>query len=288
MIVIIMDNSAHFAEGELEDENAVLKDMADENMIDVHALFLQSYDKKLLSGIAMVTDYGQIVDVNTIAGNLLNTNFDRLSLKRTVEQEAIIKEKLIPKNLDANSIVTADNIIISTKPEIVYGAELKIEYKYDIGIKAYYGSGEITQLLLEDNKSSNLDFSPYEQMITCDKTNSYYYWEQSASNPNILKIKGEDGILSDQEAIQDLRLVLAAKISQDNYEEIFSNWAKARITIVVGDDGEKGSATKASRAMDVSLLPPTGDEKVNTQSIVEFILGIVVILGIIFFIRKSK
>lgn len=195
-----------------------------------------------------------------------------------INNYVIDTSNFMPSGKVEGAMLMSDKVVLIVDSEIAQGAVLKIEYKMPIRARAIYGSGNISELTITDTKDPNLSFSKDEKLITDpSKTNASYGWDMN-----------ENGEIVTHKEMPEANLVLSVLLSANQLQEaVYGNSAVCKIRFEAGKDEDGrprfASYTRYSKAMDVTVLPPFGDDKkeinvVLYSLVISILFGTVVIL----------
>lgn len=270
-IVLITDG---INEEESKRANSTLSILSN-NMVAMYLIKTSDWDESELVKKIYEMKVPANNDVENIGYQLENDLYEYIS-------EYVINDyTFMPEAGGQNAMMMSDKVALIADTEIVQGAVLKIEYNMPIRTRAYYGSGEIFSLKIEDEKDPKLAFSKDERLITDpSKTNEDYDW----------RLEGEK-LITEKTDMAEAKLILTVILSPNQLEEaIYSNTATCNVSFDVGD-ASTADYTMTQKAMDVQVIPPfSGEEEKNYNFILCGIIGIVIIgiTGTIIKRKKSK
>ena len=261
--------------------NVILRDMSD-NMVAMYGLLIgtsqneNSSMQKIFDRVYEMTvaDY---ISYSNVKYQLENSVYDYIS------QFVVKTSTLMPSGGDRNTLLTPDKIIITIDAELVHGATLEIEYKMTASRLAYYGSGQIYSNRITDHKDPQLVFNKDARLLTdSSKTNASYGWQMS----------GDDLVTNSTETETKLLLSIVLTPQQLKGDCVYRNSASCATSFEVGA-GTSASYNLTARSLDVQILPPFGEEELNTidtNVIIYVMTGLttIMVLGTVFVVTKLK
>lgn len=256
--------------------NTLLKDLG-ERMIAMYGIFIDVPEDN--SNIKNLTKEIYELKIAYLSLSNVQTQLE-FAVLEYIKQYMVNESTIIPK-VNKTSMVTNNSITLFVDEELIYGATLKIEYVFTTSRVALYGSGDIYENTIRDEKDAKLVFRANEKLITdSSKTNSDYGW-QDAGNGLMTRVTDNE-----------IKLVLSTVITPEMMKDaIFSNSATCYTSFDVGS-GASARYTLSDKAIDVIVMPPFGKEQTNIERNMPIIIGVIV--GIVFFtvifviIRKRR